>query len=79
LPPVHKSHPQTTLPEVVEKLLALSLANPTRECNWLHDRLLLEGIRVSAPTIQSILNKHDLGNRYERLLKLDTARDRADC
>jgi hypothetical protein len=30
LPPVHKSHPQTTPPEVVEKLLVLSLANPTR-------------------------------------------------
>jgi hypothetical protein len=71
LPPVHKSHPQTTSPEVVEKLWALSLANPTRECNWLHDRLLLEGIQVSAPTIQSILNKHDLGSRYERLLKLE--------
>ncbi len=71
LPPVHKTHPQTTPPEVVEKLLALSLANPTRGCNWLHDRLLLEGIRVSAPTIQSILNKHDLGSRYERLLKLE--------
>jgi len=72
LPPIHKSHPQTTPPEVVERILALRLANPTRGCNWLHDRLQLEGVNVSAPTIQTILNKHDLGSRYERLLKLES-------
>jgi len=72
LPPIHKSHPQTTPPEVVERILALSLAHPTRGCNWLHDRLQLEGVSVSAPTIQTILNKHDLGSRYERLLKLES-------
>lgn len=71
LPPIHLSHPQTTPPEVVERLLVLSVENPTRGCNWLHDRLQLEGISVSAPTIQSILNKHDMGSRYERLLKLE--------
>ena len=32
LPPIHKTHPQTTPPEVVAEVLALSLANPTR---WL--------------------------------------------
>lgn len=47
------------------------MENPTRGCNWLHDRLLLEGISVSAPTIQGILNKHEMGSRYERLLKLE--------
>ena len=58
-------------PEVVDRLLAVSMENPTRGCNWLHDRLLLEGISVSAPTIQGILNKHEMGSRYERLLKLE--------
>lgn len=29
MPPIHKTHPQTTPPEVVDKLLALSMANPT--------------------------------------------------
>ncbi len=71
LPPIHQSHPQTTPPEVVDKLLALSLQNPTRGCNWLHDRLQLEGISISAPTIQGILNKQGMGSRYERLLKLE--------
>ena len=72
LPPIHKTHPQTTPPEVVERILELSLANPTRGCNWLHDRLQLEGVSVSAPTIQTILNKHELGSRYARLLKLES-------
>ena len=71
LPPIHHSHPQTTPPEVVDKLLALSVDNPTRGCNWLYDRLQLEGISVSAPTIQGILNKHSMGSRYDRLLKLE--------
>lgn len=71
LPPIHQTHPQTTPPEVVDRLLAVSMENPTRGCNWLHDRLLLEGISVSAPTIQGILNKHEMGSRYERLLKLE--------
>lgn len=61
-----------TPPEVVERILALSLANPTRGCNWLHDRLGLESVNVSAPTIQTLLNKRDLGSRYERLLKLES-------
>ncbi len=46
LPPIHHSHPQTTPVEVVDKLLALSIDSPTRGCNWLHDRLQLEGISV---------------------------------
>lgn len=71
LPPIHRSHPQTTPVEVVDKLLALSIDSPTRGCNWLHDRLQLEGISVSAPTIQGILNKHSMGSRYDRLLKLE--------
>ena len=71
LPPIHKSHPQTTAPEVVERILALSLEHPTRGCVFLSDRLKLEGINVSSPTVQSILIKHGMGSRYERLLKLE--------
>jgi len=71
LPPVPKSHPQTTLPEVQERIAALALQHPTRGCNFLSDQLALEGITVSAPTVQSILNKRGLGGRYERLLALE--------
>jgi transposase InsO family protein len=71
LPPIHKSHPQTTPPEIVEKILELSLANPTWGCVRLSDHLKLQGISVSSPTIQNILIKHDIGSRYQRLLKLE--------
>jgi transposase InsO family protein len=71
LPPIHKTHPQTTPPEVVEKVLALSMAHPTRGCVWLSDKLKLEGIHVSSPTVQDILIKQGMGKRYERLLKLE--------
>ncbi|WP_126427045.1 IS481 family transposase [Brevibacillus marinus] len=71
LPPIHKSHPQTTPPEVVDKLLEMSLNNPTWGCARLSDMLKLQGTYVSPPTIQNILNKHGMGSRYERLLKLE--------
>lgn len=71
LPPVHKSHPQTTPPEVQARIGELALLHPTRGCNFLSDQLALEGISVSAQTVQSILNKQGLGGRYERLLALE--------
>jgi len=71
LPPIHKSHPQTTPPEIVEKILELSLANPMWGCVRLSDQLKLMGISVSSPTIQKILIKHGMGSRYQRLLKLE--------
>lgn len=71
LPPIPKSNPLTTPPEQVEKILALSLEHPTWGCNKLCDSLALEGIKISYPTIQNILNKHEMGTRYERLLKLE--------
>lgn len=71
LPPIPKSNPLTTPPEQVERILAISLEHPTWGCNKLCDSLALEGIKISYPTIQNILNKHDMGTRYERLLKLE--------
>ena len=71
LPPVHRTHPMTTPPEVVEQVLTLSRDNPAWGCVRLSDQLQLEGIRVSSPTVQSILIKHGVGTKYERLLKLE--------
>lgn len=69
LPPIHNTHSFTTPPEEVERILALSLEHPTWGCNKLSELLALEGIRISYPTIQNILNKHDMGTRYDRLIK----------
>lgn len=71
LPPVHKSHPMTTPEEVQEKIVALSLSHPAWGCNRVSDQLKLEGISVSAPTVQNILNKKGIGSRYERWLRLE--------
>ena len=54
LPPIHKSHPQTTPPEVVERILALSLAHPAWGCVRLSEHLKLDGVSVSSPTIQNM-------------------------
>ena len=73
LPPVHKSHPQTTPPEVVERIAALALEHPAYGCNRIEALLALEGRRVSAITVQKILNDRGLGSRYDRWLALEQA------
>jgi transposase InsO family protein len=76
LPPIAKSHPMTTPPEVVARIAALALAHPAYGCNRLEALLALEGRRLSAITIQKILNDKGLGTRHERWLALE--RDNAD-
>ena len=71
LPPIHKTHPFTTPPETVEKIVVLSIEHPTWGCNRLSDYMKLQGNYVSSPTIQDILIKNGMGSRYERLLKLE--------
>ena len=57
--------------EHVERLLAISLEHPARGSGFLSDRLRLEGISISAPTVQNILNKRGLRTRYARWLRLE--------
>jgi transposase InsO family protein len=71
LPPVHQSHPMTTPPQTVARIQALALEHPAYGCNRLEAMLALEGTRVSAITIQKLLNAAGLGSRYERWLKLE--------
>lgn len=71
LPPVHHSHPATTPPEVEQRILEVSLEHPAWGCNRLSDQLKLEGINLSAITIQKILNRNEMGSRYDRWLKLE--------
>ena len=71
LPPIAKSHPMTTPPEVVARIEGLALAHPAYGCNRIEALLALEGRRVSAITVQKILNDKDLGTRHERWLALE--------
>jgi transposase InsO family protein len=71
LPPVHKTHPQTTPPEVVERLLELSRSQPGWGCQKLSAKLRQQGLSLSAVTVQEILTRHGLGTRSERLYALE--------
>lgn len=71
LPPIHKTHPQTTPPETVKKVINLSFEHPGWGCVKLSDMLRIQGISVSSPTVQNILIKHSMGSKYQRLLKLE--------
>lgn len=71
LPPIAKSHPQTTPNDTVVKICDLALTHPSRGCNYLEHLLGLEGIDVSAVTIQKILNEHELGSKFDRWLALE--------
>jgi transposase InsO family protein len=71
LPPIAKSHPMTTAPEVVARIEELALAHPAYGCNRIEALLALEGRRVSAITVQKILNDKGLGTRHERWLALE--------
>jgi transposase len=71
LPPVAKSHPMTTPPEVVARIEELALAHPAYGCNRIEALLALEGRRVSAITVQKLLNDRGLGTRHERWLALE--------
>ena len=73
LPPIHKSHPQTTPPETVERIRALALAHPAYGCNRFEAMLALEGVRVSSITIQKILHENGLGTKSDRWLALEQA------
>jgi transposase len=71
LPPIAKSHPQTTAAEVVARIGQLALEHPAYGCNRIEALLALEGRRVSAITVQKILNDQGLGTRHERWLALE--------
>jgi hypothetical protein len=70
-PPIPKSFPNETLPEVREKIIAISLAHPVWGPARVSDQLRLEAVAVSPGTIRNIWIKEDLETRYKRLLRLE--------
>jgi transposase InsO family protein len=71
LPPIHKTHPQTTSAEVEAKVVELSLAHPSKGCNHIAMLLGLAGIKLSGVTVQRILTDHGLGSKLDRWLALE--------
>jgi len=75
LPPIHRWQPQTTPPEVVERILALAIEHPAYGCNRVEALLMLEGKRVSAITVQKILSEHALATRHNQRVMGAVARE----
>lgn len=70
-PPIPKSFPNETAPEIQDKSIAFSLKYPTWSCVRLSDHLRLEGISVSASTIRNLWIKEKMETKYKRLLRLE--------
>lgn len=71
LPPIHLTHPQTTSEEVEDKIVQLSLLHPGWGCVKLSDKLKLEQVSVSSPTVQMILSKHNMASKFDRIMRLE--------
>lgn len=59
-PPIPKSFPNETPPEIREKILALSLLHPAWGPMRLSDQLRLEGITVSPSTVRNLWLKEGM-------------------
>ncbi len=70
-PPIPKSSPHETAPEVRDKIIASSLKHPAWSSVRLSDHLRLEGISVSASAIRNLWIKENMENKYKRLLRLE--------
>jgi transposase InsO family protein len=70
-PPIPKSFPNETLPEIKEKIMRLSLQHPAWGPMRIADNLRLEGIYVSPGTIRNLWIKEDIETKYKRLLRLE--------
>ena len=77
-PPIPKSFPNETPPELKEKVIRLSLQHPARGPVQISDRLRLEGVTVSPSTVRNIWIKENMETRYKRLLRLEEERNGQD-
>jgi transposase InsO family protein len=70
-PPIHHSHPDATPPDIEDLVLQLSLNHPAWGCDRLSESLDQKYISLSSQTVQNILNRHGMGTRRDRRLKLE--------
>jgi Integrase core domain. len=71
LPAIPKSHPRKTSARISDAIIISSLEHPGWGCVRLEQALKSQGISVSSPTIQKILIQHHMGNKNERLWKIE--------
>jgi transposase InsO family protein len=66
-----KTRPRVTSDRTVELIKALSVEHPGWGCIRISRALKGRGIAISPPTVQSILNKHNLRDKTERAMQLE--------
>lgn len=71
LPPVHKTHPQTTPDHVRQAVLELSMSHPAWGCKRLAIELERQKMPISYQTVQKILCKAGRASRIQRFLALE--------
>ena len=77
-PPIPKSFPNETPPEVKDKVIRLSVEHPAWGPLHISDHLRLEDVSVSPSTVRNIWLKEDMETRYKRLLRLEEERNGQD-
>jgi transposase InsO family protein len=77
-PPIPKSFPNETPPELKEKVMRLSLKHPAWGPIHISDHLRLEGVSVSPSTVRNIWVKEGMETRYKRILRLEEERNGQD-
>lgn len=70
-PPIPKSMPTKTPPEIEDKVIELSIKNPAFGQQRIADEMALNGHLIAAATVRNIWLRNDLETRYKRLLRLE--------
>ncbi len=73
-PPIPKSLPNETAPEIRDKLITFSLKHPAWSSVRISDHLRLEGISVSGNTVHNLWVKKKMETKYKCLLRLEEER-----
>jgi transposase InsO family protein len=71
LPVTRNSHSPTRPPEVKKRILTMSMEHPDWGRARLSNQLKLDGLLVSASTVQYTLIKNDMSSKCQRLLQLE--------
>jgi transposase InsO family protein len=80
LAPKGRAHAQATPPAVLARILAIALEHPDWGCVRIAEQLKREdGGAVSSPTVQSLLIKHQLGSKAQRIDALEEAHLATGC
>lgn len=77
-PPIPKSFPNETPPDIREKVVRFSIEHPGLGQLQVSDRLRLEGVSVSPSTVRNIWLKEGLENKYKRILRLEEEKNGTD-